>query len=292
MAPSHDLVEFVRQAAQEMALEYQRIYARTREDPGTAGDEGEENWAELLRRWLPSTHHVVTKGRILASDGQASRQVDVLVLSPSYPRGLIGKKLYFAAGVLAAFECKTTLRPEHIKVAIERAVSIAQIGRSDESVNRKIVYGLLAHSAQVPDTRTPAADTISRLLHEKDQELVRDPRDCLGVVCVADLGTWAMTQSLMLLDDLYPPHLLSGYGGPSASYPFGDEFDDDPAPEPIGRLLTCLLQALGEEDSGLQPFAQYFADVGLYGVSHAETRRWMLKDLPPGIIRRPTGSQG
>jgi hypothetical protein len=30
-----------------MAAEYQRIRARSREDPGTAGDEGEQNWAEL-----------------------------------------------------------------------------------------------------------------------------------------------------------------------------------------------------------------------------------------------------
>jgi hypothetical protein len=90
----HEVVQLMSQAAQEMAAEYERIRARSREDPGTAGDEGEENWAELLRRWLPATYHVVAKGRILYSDGQASPQVDVLVLSPAYPTGLLNKKTF------------------------------------------------------------------------------------------------------------------------------------------------------------------------------------------------------
>lgn len=53
-------------ATQEMESEYYRIQKRTREDPGTAGDQGEENWAELLRHWLPQGYHVRTKGRILS----------------------------------------------------------------------------------------------------------------------------------------------------------------------------------------------------------------------------------
>jgi hypothetical protein len=35
-----------------MAEEYDRIQKRATEDPGTAGDQGEENWATLLRNWL------------------------------------------------------------------------------------------------------------------------------------------------------------------------------------------------------------------------------------------------
>jgi len=33
----------------EIEEEYNRIRKRAYEDPGTAGDQGEENWAELLR---------------------------------------------------------------------------------------------------------------------------------------------------------------------------------------------------------------------------------------------------
>ena len=48
-SPLHELEEFLRQDQAEMAAEYQRIFARSSDDPGTAGDEGEENWAAVLR---------------------------------------------------------------------------------------------------------------------------------------------------------------------------------------------------------------------------------------------------
>jgi hypothetical protein len=85
----HALHMFMAQVTEEMASEYERIYARAVEDPGTAGDEGEENWATLLRDWLPPNYHVRTKGRLLSHNGLMSPQIDVLVLKPSYPRKLL-----------------------------------------------------------------------------------------------------------------------------------------------------------------------------------------------------------
>ena len=52
----HDLEDFMKQVTSEMESEYQRIRSRALEDPGTAGDQGEENWAELLRDWLLPTY--------------------------------------------------------------------------------------------------------------------------------------------------------------------------------------------------------------------------------------------
>ena len=43
---THDLHDFMQQLSDEMAAEYDRIQKRAAEDPGTAGDQGEENWAE------------------------------------------------------------------------------------------------------------------------------------------------------------------------------------------------------------------------------------------------------
>ena len=67
-------------ATKKMAERYESIYKRTVDDPGTAGDRGEENWADLFREWLPQYFHVVTKGQILNHDGHTSPQIDVLVL--------------------------------------------------------------------------------------------------------------------------------------------------------------------------------------------------------------------
>src|ERR1051326_2748896 len=118
---SNNLQDFMVAAAKEMAGNYETIRERSREDPGTAGDQGEEDWAEFLRNWLPPIYHVVTKGRIVDSHGNAGRQLDILVLHPAYPQKLRTRKLYLAGGVLAAFECKVMLRAEDIQSALETA---------------------------------------------------------------------------------------------------------------------------------------------------------------------------
>src|SRR5215204_7399064 len=110
----NELLDYMASATRQMEESYDRIRRRRSEDPGTAGDRGEENWAELLRAWLPKYFNVETKGRILSHEGETSPQVDVLVLSPSYTQQLLKEKLYLAGGVEAAFECKTTLEAEHI----------------------------------------------------------------------------------------------------------------------------------------------------------------------------------
>ncbi|SRR6266566_7059110 len=89
----HDYFDFMKSIQDGMAQEYFRIRKRTREDPETAGDQAEENWATLFRNWLPANYLVVTKGRIINEDGITSPQVDVLVLHPSHPMALRDKKL-------------------------------------------------------------------------------------------------------------------------------------------------------------------------------------------------------
>lgn len=45
---THDLFDFFKKANRNISDEYTRICRRVNEDPGTAGDQGEENWKELL----------------------------------------------------------------------------------------------------------------------------------------------------------------------------------------------------------------------------------------------------
>lgn len=147
----HDIHDFVISCQKDIEQEYARIRRRATEDPGTAGDQGEENWASLLRRWLPSYFHIVTKGRIITESGYASPQVDILVLHPSYPSILLDKKLYISGGVAAAFECKLTLTAKHVKTAIETAAEIRRNlpkrkGTAYKELTSTIIYGLLAHS--------------------------------------------------------------------------------------------------------------------------------------------------
>lgn len=192
---THDLYNFMRQISDEMAAEYNRIRKRTTEDPGTAGDQGEENWAELLRGWLPSTYKIVTKGRIISQDGRTSPQVDVLVLKDVYPEKLLNKKLYLAAGVAAAFECKTTLTAADIEKTVKNCVKIKDLypvreGTPYKELHTSIVYGLLAHSHSWQRENSTPENNIERKLRESDASYVLHPRQTLDLLCVANFGTW------------------------------------------------------------------------------------------------------
>jgi hypothetical protein len=97
---NHELLDFLKQSSDAIQAEYERIARRSAEDPGTAGDEGEENWKSLLADWLPPYYQVVTKGRVLFWNGKASPQMDVIVLAPEYPKGLVaaGKSCIWREG--------------------------------------------------------------------------------------------------------------------------------------------------------------------------------------------------
>ena len=107
-----------------------------------------------LGDWLPPTFTVVTKGRVIGSDGSTSPQVDVIVLKDVYPSKLVDKKHYLAGGVAAAFELKTTLKSAHIEDAVKTSCQIKKLcpvryGTPYGELQAPILYGLLAHSQQL-----------------------------------------------------------------------------------------------------------------------------------------------
>jgi len=124
----HDFFKLMADVRESLASDYERIRSRSHEDPGTAGDQAEEDWAEVLRNWLPSNYKIVTKGRILFEDGTSSPQVDILVLNQSYPMGLSKEKYVFSGGVVAAFECKLCLRKRDLDKAFKVAAEIKAEG--------------------------------------------------------------------------------------------------------------------------------------------------------------------
>jgi hypothetical protein len=188
----NDLHEFLRRESERIAAEYARIAERVKEDPGTAGHQGEGNWLELLRNWLPHNYQIVTKGRIMGPTGETSGQVDVLVLSPSYPKALINTKLYLSGGVVAAFECKITLRPEHITRFFENCVAIKRLasrsyGTPYRELQSPIIFGLLAHShAWTAPGSTPAAN-VAGAIDECDARYVGTAFEMPDLICLSDV---------------------------------------------------------------------------------------------------------
>jgi hypothetical protein len=202
----HALVAFAKEASTRLAAQYEQIRATSREDPGTAGDQGEENWRRALMEWLPAELAVVTKGRILGAKGERSPQVDVIVLRPGYPRVLHDNKSYLAGGVLAAFECKVTLRARDIAKAAETARFIRRIapGRSGTpyaELHSPIIFGVLAHSLE------PRRDPLAAVDAALSGALSADshPRDALDVLCVAALATWKSGAGVLPTWPGWPP---------------------------------------------------------------------------------------
>ena len=270
---TNDLLDFMNNTTQEMASEYDRIQKRALEDPGTAGDQGEENWATLFRDWLPQSYHVVTKGRILSRDGVASPQVDIIVLHPHYPKKLLEKKLYLAGGVAATFECKITLRPEHIKKFFKNATEIRshlpiRTETPYKELHGPIIYGLLAHSHCWKQEKSTPVKNIEKSIRKIDIEIIKHPREMPDIFCVADLATWTSTKAFFVQNEDFGQSPVTVYmndlrtqNGPNKT-------------TPIGTLLTHLLRKLAWQDPSLRELADYFFHSGVGGLGMGESRNW------------------
>lgn len=282
---NHALYDFMQQLSDKMAANYDFIQKRASEDPGTAGDQGEENWAKLLRGWLPRTYEVVTKGRIIGQDGNLSPQVDVLVLKSIYPKELIdeNQKIHLAAGIAAAFECKTTLKAEHIKKAIETCTTIKnlypnRVGTPYKELHVPIIYGLLAHSHSWKGDNSTPENNITQKLYGSSNSHIQHPRQMLDLLCVADLGTWSSGKNTFQSADVYnkigktPPYetgaAFTYYQGCTASLNQTKHFT------PIGVFISSLSEKLAWENLQLRDLVNYYKGIKIDGSGYGVGIPW------------------
>lgn len=282
----HDLHTFMAQVTNEMASEYQRIHARTAEDPGTAGDEGEENWAALLRDWLPPYYHVATKGRLIGSDGAMSPQIDVLVLKPSYPKKLLEKKVWLAQGVAAVLECKTTIRSEHIVESAERCKAFKRlvpprVGSPRIELQSALIYGILAHSHSWKSEQSKPVENVNRAL-EVAMRAASRPSERIDMVCIADVATWN-TMDLARYDASWIPEkekalreLFCGPWGVSTSIVCSAINGDRQKEEfrPIGAMIAHLTQRIAWDDPAARDLADYYRRSNLWGSGEGPQQLW------------------
>jgi hypothetical protein len=286
MAERHEIHDFVVSSQRAIEQEYARIQKRATDDPGTAGDQGEENWATLLREWLPTYFHIVTKGRILTESGYASPQVDVLVLMPSYPKILLDKKLYLAGGVAAAFECKITLRAEHVRAAVETCASLRQnlpkrTGSPYKELNSTILYGLLAHSHTWKGEKSTPVENVEASLWAADQQFVNHPIECVDVICVSDLATWTVNKITYLSPKLpmYTEAMATAYGKDGSAnsgyirHAIGQERQKEFF-SPLGVLLSYLYSKLAWMFPDMRTLEEYFRKVNMRGSGEGKMRLW------------------
>jgi hypothetical protein len=273
----HDFFKLMSAVRESLNSAYLRIRARSKDDPGTAGDQAEEDWAEILRDWLPATYRIVTKGRILFDDGSSSPQVDLLVLTPSYPRGLGNEKYVFAGGVVAAFECKLTLRLNDIKRAFDTACAIKKkapprSGTPYDELNRPPIFGLLAHSQSLG--KGARSSRLYEAVEKYSAECSDHPRELLDVVCVADTATIVLGKHVLIGKDLSKEELqeleeIEAEGSVAALYVVQDEdkrhVDLDFSGAILAGLVYELTRRIAFEDSTIRPWADHLSGLGFYG---------------------------
>jgi hypothetical protein len=295
---SHDLHDYISQLGLKLDAEYRRIKKYSRDNPATAGDEGEENWAQLLRDWLPPTYSVVTKGHLIDEQGTLSPQIDVIVLKPSYPPSLHNKKKYLLAGVAAAFECKLTLRDRDIGRAVETGVCIKRMshvrtGTPYRELVAQPLFGLLAHAySRGRPTGDPdaAATRIDTSINAADESHVQHPREMIDLVCVANVATWSANKEPLShpewdFDPDCPRKLASEYM-PATLYLKHSSYSSTPAFTPLGMFLTELLTKLAWEDASLRDIAGYFFGVDFSSDCVGSLRFWKRCVYSPELRKK------
>ncbi len=305
---SNDLISYMRDATHLMQSEYTRIRRRALEDPGTAGDNGEENWAELLRKWLPKSYTVVTKGRIMNQGGQCGPQVDILVLSPAYPEALATKKEYLEGGVVAAFECKLTLKASHVRTAVHNAAATRRLasyqrrGTPYRELHPLVLFGLLAHSHVWHGENANPIVNIASHLQEQSWKEAQHPNQMLDFVCVSDLASWNSQKFIETKLGRRPPHAPEDIwntweraGGVIQAnllcYSNADQTVDERSEvfTPIGFFLVALYEKLSWIDETLRPLTAYFTGIGLPKISRSlagqgAARMWPISVLSTGLV--------
>ncbi len=199
----HDIYGHITQLAEELKSDYEQIRKRASEDGGTAGDRAEESWARILRKLLPKQYDVHTKGRIIDVNDNPSPQIDILVTKPEYPQDFVDKKLFLESGIAAAFECKLTLRPEHLEKELSRCAAVKKLsvplyGTPYRELYSPIIYGILAHSYSWKNKNSTPYDTIKNKLrlYKSGNSNEWHPRECLDLVTIADLNTWSINKCM------------------------------------------------------------------------------------------------
>jgi len=260
-----------------MAQEYNLIRKRVKEDPATAGDQAEESWATILRNWLPENYPVVTKGRIVDSEGFASPQVDVVVLHPSYPLSLRNNKMYFAGGVVAVFECKLTLRNEYLRKAIDNALIIKSMtpsrnGTPYDELHQPIIFGLLAHSHSWGEKVGENIDNLFEDFHgqlfkalDESDDSRKHPRYLIDCVCIADLVTIILHESIIVNESTVRANNFNNALQLETHY-FSTSPSTDRMPYQLtlASLINNITTRLAFEDASLRNFAEYLQNTDIW----------------------------
>ena len=233
-----------------------------------SGHRAEAAWKQFLEAWLPPQYEIGTRKYIVAdtaSGGAKSRETDLVVFHPSYPRMLRENTTVLASGVVAAFSVKLTLDSAGLSEAVESAQELRRLlpGPPASTVRDQllspIMFGVLAHSHCWHGANSAPISNIENRL--RDQR-VRNPREQLDVVCVTDLGSWFRACHVVTKEMAEQFRLMGLYDRPHVQDIMFREREVTSSGQVLGGLIYALLRRLAAFDPTIRPIAEGMKRVG------------------------------
>lgn len=288
----HDLRQFFAKADAEIASDYERIRSKSRQDPGSAGDEGENVWQQLLKRWLPPSYHIAKKGQVIFPDGSLSPQVDLVVLKPGYPEGLRDIPTYLSDGVLAIFECKNTLNKGEILKTVDNCRKTkALFGRGTGSPYKEIVnpvfYGLLAMGHAWKSKPDQVVEHVNNLIYEAEADTLF-PDQLIDAVLISGLASWG--RSFMIMGGPPPNcgqeterlHFHTSLMFTTKDLNVGLQLENLTF-SPVGNFVHYITKRFAHLDRLYVDFSRYYSRVITSGVYSGRYRVWPGSYFSPAV---------
>lgn len=281
------------------AYEREQAIVREARNVQKVGHGVESIWDEVLSAWLPPQYAIGKRKYLLleTEDGPAeTKEHDLVVFFPHYPDVLRKKHKVLASGVAAAFSVKRTIDRNAIVEAFEDAAVLRRGMKLRDPTPRTMLappvfFGLLGESHGWKRADDPK-EKIKTLVDGLDMK-VRTPREGLDMICIADLGYWVRSTSIIKAETLRSIHVPVELAqnmpkqladiltaGDTVISGLRHKYDDPQPLSPLTHFIGSLWAKLAINDPTLRPLADGFRITNTYpeGGSLA-FKRWPLQEL-------------
>jgi hypothetical protein len=223
--------------------------------------------------WLPPQYDVGKRKYLLleTEDGpSATKEHDLVVFHPHCPISLRENDGVLASGVAAAFSLKRTITRRGITEAYEDAAILRSGMKIREGTPRDhlappVFFGLLGESHEWKNMEDPK-EKIRKLADDLDHK-VTVPREGLDMLCIADLGYWVRSTSIVKAEawksiqipDSAPKELADFLGTEDMVISgLRHDYTDQQPLSPLTHFIGSLWAKLTINDPTLRPLADGF----------------------------------
>jgi len=270
--------------------------AQRRSNTQRVGHRVESRWHRVLLDWLPPQYDVGKRKYLLleTEDGPArTKEHDLVVFHPCYPMDLRDRDDVLASGVAAVFSMRRTIGRKDIveaykDAAILRAGMQIREGNPRGHLAPPVFFGLLSESHK---WKRDPKQRVRKLVDEFDHK-VKVPREGLDMLCIADLGYWARSTSIirpelwksMQMPESPPPGLTNFVAALAAQdivlSGLRHDYTEQQPLSHVTHFIGSLWAKLAINDPTVRPLADGFRITNTYPqTGNLAFKRWTLAEL-------------